>query len=182
MDSVPYVFCEDVLERLSRFNLFGMTNLSGQWRSAGQRFLEKRRSFYIIISKDREGWWYGIADEKTRDIENDFPPMDSVPYAFCEDVLERLSKENLDTMADDLSGQWRSAAQRFLEKRRSFYIIISKDREGIISSIVEAGIFKKRKVFIVDKKGIATEEVESANFAQLSGDDSAICNETTAQN
>ncbi|KAK0427810.1 hypothetical protein QR680_010436 [Steinernema hermaphroditum] len=70
MDSVPYVFCEDVLERLSRFNLFGMTNLSGQWRSAGQRFLEKRRSFYIIISKDREGWWYGIADEKTRDIEN----------------------------------------------------------------------------------------------------------------
>ncbi|KAK0427808.1 hypothetical protein QR680_010436 [Steinernema hermaphroditum] len=56
MDSVPYVFCEDVLERLSRFNLFGMTNLSGQWRSAGQRFLEKRRSFYIIISKDREGW------------------------------------------------------------------------------------------------------------------------------
>ncbi|KAK0427811.1 hypothetical protein QR680_010437 [Steinernema hermaphroditum] len=61
--------------------------------------------------------------------------MDSVPYAFCEDVLERLSKENLDTMADDLSGQWRSAAQRFLEKRRSFYIIISKDREGLFYTV-----------------------------------------------
>ncbi|KAK0427949.1 hypothetical protein QR680_010502 [Steinernema hermaphroditum] len=70
MDSVPYIFCEDVLERQSTRNLFTMTDLSGQWRSAAQRFLEKRRSFYIIISKDDEGWFYAIGDEKTRDIEN----------------------------------------------------------------------------------------------------------------
>ncbi|KAK0427871.1 hypothetical protein QR680_010463 [Steinernema hermaphroditum] len=67
MDSVPYVFCEDVLERLTRKNLCTMTELSGQWGSVAQRFLEKRRSFYTIISKDDEGWFYAIADEKTRE-------------------------------------------------------------------------------------------------------------------
>ncbi|KAK0427781.1 hypothetical protein QR680_010423 [Steinernema hermaphroditum] len=70
MDSVPYVFCEDVLERLSRKNLNTMAELLGHWGIATQRFLEKCRTFNMTISKDDEGWWYSIADENTRDMEN----------------------------------------------------------------------------------------------------------------
>ncbi|KAK0427598.1 hypothetical protein QR680_010317 [Steinernema hermaphroditum] len=71
MDSVPYAFCEDVLERLPTTKLHTMAYyLSGQWRSAAQQFVEKRRTFYITISKDSEGWFYAIADEMTGGIEN----------------------------------------------------------------------------------------------------------------
>ncbi|KAK0428279.1 hypothetical protein QR680_010708 [Steinernema hermaphroditum] len=56
--------------------------------------------------------------------------MDSVPFIFCVDVLERLSRGNLFTMADHLSGQWRSAAQRFAELKRYLFVTISKDSEG----------------------------------------------------
>ncbi|KAK0427779.1 hypothetical protein QR680_010423 [Steinernema hermaphroditum] len=68
MDSVPYIFCEDVLERLSKENLYTMAELSGQWRSAAQRFIEKRQTFNITISKDSEEWFYSIANENTVDI------------------------------------------------------------------------------------------------------------------
>ncbi|KAK0427814.1 hypothetical protein QR680_010438 [Steinernema hermaphroditum] len=75
MDSVPYAFCEDVLERLSKENLDTMTELSGQWKTVVQRFIEKRRTFNITISKDSEGWFYGVEDAtdetKTRKIEID---------------------------------------------------------------------------------------------------------------
>ncbi|KAK0428277.1 hypothetical protein QR680_010708 [Steinernema hermaphroditum] len=65
MDSVPFIFCVDVLERLSRGNLFTMADhLSGQWRSAAQRFAELKRYLFVTISKDSEGWWYGVEDEK----------------------------------------------------------------------------------------------------------------------
>ncbi|KAK0427741.1 hypothetical protein QR680_010402 [Steinernema hermaphroditum] len=72
MDSVPYIFCEDVLERLPRTNLCTIAkHLSGQWRSAAQRFIEKHRSLLVAISKDSEGWWYGVEDENTwENIEN----------------------------------------------------------------------------------------------------------------
>ncbi|KAK0427599.1 hypothetical protein QR680_010317 [Steinernema hermaphroditum] len=82
MDSVPYAFCEDVLERLPTTKLHTMAYyLSGQWRSAAQQFVEKRRTFYITISKDSEGWFYAIADEMTGGIENahlDFVHVQSI--------------------------------------------------------------------------------------------------------
>ncbi|KAK0427611.1 hypothetical protein QR680_010324 [Steinernema hermaphroditum] len=89
MEAVPYVFCEEVLERLSKENLYTTAELSGQWKSAAQIFLDKRRIFFIKISKDDEGWWYALHDSKTWDIENgphsheEFLSMDRTHMECC---------------------------------------------------------------------------------------------------
>ncbi|KAK0427778.1 hypothetical protein QR680_010423 [Steinernema hermaphroditum] len=104
MDSVPYIFCEDVLERLSKENLYTMAELSGQWRSAAQRFIEKRQTFNITISKDSEEWFYSIANENTVDIgkgphsHEEFLSMDR-RYLECEFdfSINHVSIENSDS-------------------------------------------------------------------------------------